>query len=33
MRNIPIVTKNLLIINIVAYLATMMMEAGGVDLN
>lgn len=33
MRNIPIVTKNLLIINIIAYVATMVMEAGGVDLN
>ena len=28
MRNIPIVTKNLLIINIIAFLATLMMEAG-----
>lgn len=33
MRNIPIVTKNLLIINIIAFLATLMMEAGGIDLN
>ena len=33
MRNIPIVTKNLLIINIIAYLVTLMMETSGVDLN
>lgn len=33
MRNIPIVTKNLLIINVVAFLATMLMKTGGVDLN
>ena len=33
MRNIPVVTKNLLIINIIAYVATLLMEASGVDLN
>ena len=33
MRNIPVVTKNLLIINMIAYVATLLMEASGVDLN
>lgn len=33
MRNIPTVTKNLLIINIIAFLASMMLSTIGVDLN
>lgn len=33
MRNIPIVTRNLLIINIVAYLATLLLSGAGFDLN
>lgn len=32
-RNIPLITKNLLIINVLAFLATMVLELRGVDLN
>lgn len=33
LRNIPIITKNLLIINVLAYLATVVLEPRGIDLN
>ena len=33
MNNIPTMTKNLLIVNLLAFIATMVLERGGVDLN
>ena len=33
MRNIPVVTKNLLLVNIIAFLATWMLQLRGIDLN
>ena len=33
MRNIPIVTKNLLLVNIIAFVATWMLQLRGIDLN
>ena len=32
MNNIPTMTKNLLIVNLLAFVATMVLERGGVDL-
>ena len=33
MRNIPVVTKNLLLVNIIAFVATWMLQLRGIDLN
>ena len=33
MRNIPVVTKNLLLVNIIAFVATWMLQLRGLDLN
>ena len=33
MRNIPVVTKNLLLVNIIAFVATWILQLRGLDLN
>ena len=33
MRNIPTITKNLLIINVLMFVATFVFQRGGIDLN